>query len=89
MYLQVLSALTLPVLTATLLIFFLSVFSNHAGEVAVGEWAGPDHLYRVQEGERCSAVAHSGNRLWEIGGHFGAACVLSWRRCSYIGEHPR
>ena len=76
---HVVDALTLSVLTATLLVFF-SVLPYLAGEEAVDEWVGPLHLYRVQEGERSSSVAHSGNRLREEGGHFGATSIVPLQR---------
>ena len=80
---HVVVALTLSVLTVTLLVF-LSVLPYLAGEEAVGEWVGPLHLYPVQEGERGSSVAHSGNGLREEGGHFGATSVFSLQRCTAV-----
>ena len=84
---HVVDALTLSVLTATLLVFF-SVLPYLAGEEAVDEWVGPLHLYWVQERERGSSVAHSGNGLWEKGGHFGATTIVSLQRCMDICECP-
>ena len=77
MCMHVVVALTLSVLTATLLVFLLA-FPCLAGEVAAGEWAGPVNLYLVQEGERGTSVAHSGNGLREERGHFGETIVFFW-----------